>query len=41
MVICSFFLVALSPLLSLDSGDKMVLLLGIPIFSTGHPHRFH
>jgi hypothetical protein len=41
MVICSIFLAALSSPLSLDSGDKMVLLLGIPIFSTGHPHLFH
>src|SRR5215212_1068880 len=37
----AFFLVVLSSPLSLDSGDKMVLLLGIPIFSTGRPHRFH
>ncbi len=41
MAICSFFLVALSSPLSLDSGDKMVLLLGIPIFSTSHLHLFH
>jgi hypothetical protein len=42
MTICSIFLVALSSPLSLNSGNKMVLLLlAIPIFSTGRLHRFH
>src|SRR5215204_6010137 len=33
----AFFLVALSLPLSLNSGNKMVLPLSIPIFSTGRP----